>query len=67
MTKYEQAKYRVRTKARIEHTCFVCGQMIVAGDYYYRERLDMQKPPSLILKEFCEKCGIEQPSDSGGT
>jgi hypothetical protein len=60
MTKYEQAKYLVKTKARIGHNCYLCGRKIKNGDCYYKEKLDMQKPPSLILKEFCEKCGLGQ-------
>jgi hypothetical protein len=65
MMKYEQAKYLVKTKARIGHNCCLCGRIIKIGDCYYKEKLDMQKPPSLVLKEFCEKCRFEPSSGSG--
>ena len=57
MTKYESAKYLKMMKARIPHECNHCGNSIATGELYYKEKIDMRPPPSLILKEFCEKCG----------
>jgi len=60
MSKYESAKYLSKIKARIQHECCPCGRCIEVGEFYYKERVDMRPPPSLILREFCERCGIEQ-------
>jgi hypothetical protein len=65
MTKHEQAKYLVKTKSRSNHYCSLCGRNIVAGDYYYKEQLDMRKPPSIVLKAFCEQCGLNKQLISG--
>lgn len=59
MTKYEYAKYIVRIKAKIQHECCKCGIKIEAGEFYYKEKIDMRPPQSLILREFCERCGFE--------
>jgi hypothetical protein len=59
MTKYEGAKYLVQLKARIIHTCDKCGKEIKVREFYYKEKVDMRPPPSLILRDFCKKC-IEQ-------
>lgn len=60
MTKYEEAKYLIEQKARIQHKCGQCGKCIEVGEFYYREKVDMRPPPSLILRKFCERCGTEQ-------
>ena len=60
MTKYEEAKYLTKLKARIQHVCHQCGKCIEVGEFYYKERVDMRPPPSLILREFCETCSIER-------
>jgi hypothetical protein len=64
MTKYEQAKYLVKTKARIFNDCCICDQVIKPGDYYYKETIDMQKPPSLVLKAYCKNCGEKTDLES---
>ncbi len=58
MTKYENAKYLVELRARIQHICCKCGKCIEGGEIYYKERVDMRPPPSLILREFCDRCGV---------
>ena len=58
--KYEDAKYLKKLKARMEHICYSCGKQINAGDFYYKESMDVMKPPSLILRDFCEMCGRPQ-------
>ena len=63
MTKYENAKYLTKLKARIQHECHQCGKYIKVGEFYYKESVDMRPPPSLILRGFCERCGIEQKTD----
>ncbi len=60
MTKYENAKYLTKLKAKIRHECHQCCKYIEVGEFYYKERIDMRPPLSLILREFCERCGIEQ-------
>ena len=60
MTKYEEAKYLIKLKARIQHACHQCGKCIEVGEFYYKERVDMRPPPALILREFCERCSIER-------
>lgn len=60
MTKYENAKYLIKLKAKIQHECHKCGKCIEVGEFYYKERTDMRPPPSLTLREFCARCGIEQ-------
>ncbi|MFC2005996.1 hypothetical protein ACFLVG_03450 [Chloroflexota bacterium] len=60
MTKYEEAKYLIKQKTRIRHKCHQCGKCIEVGEFYYKERINMRPPPSLILKEYCESCGIER-------
>lgn len=65
MTKYESAKYLVRKKARIQHECHGCGKLIKVGELYFKETVDMWPPRTLVLFEFCEKCGIElQPKNN---
>ena len=66
MSKYEAAKYIVKLKARIAHECCVCGNIISPNEYYYKEKLDIQKPPNLILKEFCIQCGEKMNLGSNG-
>jgi hypothetical protein len=56
MTKYESVKYLVKQKARIQHECHRCGKLIKSGDFYFKEKIDMSKPPSLILYDFCIEC-----------
>ena len=57
MRKYEKAKYIVNLKARIRHSCCKCGGTIEAGEFYYKEKLDMRPPRYIVLNEYCEKCG----------
>lgn len=59
MTKYEKAKYLTKLKAKIQHKCHQCGKFIEVGEFYYKERVDMRPPPSLVLRDFCKKCGVE--------
>ena len=63
MTKYEKAKYLAEVKAKIQHQCHECGTRIEVGEFYYKERIDMRPPPNLILREFCEKCGVQLLAD----
>jgi hypothetical protein len=60
MTKYDNAKYLTKVKAKTMHECHQCGGCIEAGEFYYKERVDMRPPPSLILRTFCERCGISK-------
>jgi len=60
--KYERAKYLVWIKARIPHQCDKCGKQIEAGEFYYKEKIDMRPPPGLVFKEFCDRCGNEMPA-----
>ncbi len=58
MSKYESAKYLIKIKARIQHECYQCEKCIGIGEFYYKERVDMRPPPSLVLREFCKGCGL---------
>jgi len=58
--KYEHTKYLKRVKARISHGCRNCGSPINVGDFYYKECIDVMKPPNLVLKDYCEPCGTQQ-------
>ena len=60
MTKYDKAKYLVKQKARIRHTCYKCNACIEVGDIYYKEKIDVRPPPNLILWEYCIKCGVQE-------
>ena len=64
--KYELAKYLVQIKSRIAHQCDKCGAHIEPGDIYFKEKIDMRPPPSLVLREFCIKCGGEMLANESG-
>lgn len=56
MSKYDHLKYLKKTKARVEHQCFQCGELISAGDFYYAEDLKDRFLHSLHKKKFCKNC-----------
>jgi len=56
MSKYDQLKYLKKTKARVVHQCGYCGEIIPAGEYYYREALNDKFLQFLHARSFCVKC-----------
>ncbi len=56
MGKYDSLKFLKRTKARAEHQCRKCGQLIKIGDFYYVEELKDRFLHSLHRKKFCSDC-----------
>jgi hypothetical protein len=57
MTKYDDLKYIIKMKAKIQHSCHQCGKYIEVGELYYKEKIDVKPSPNFILREFYEKCG----------
>ena len=53
MSKYYYLKILKKTKARIEHYCIKCGELISIGDYYYKEYIDDKFLHDLHAKKFC--------------
>ena len=62
MSKYNHLKFLKKTKARVKHQCYQCGQLISAGEFYYAEKLKDRFLHSLHLKKICEKCYGENPN-----
>ena len=56
MSKYDHLRFLKKTKARAEHQCFQCGQLISAGEFYYAEELKDRFLHSLHRKKFCSAC-----------
>ncbi len=56
MGKYTQLKYLKKTKARVIHQCSHCGEIILAGEYYYKEALIDKFLQFLHARSFCVKC-----------
>jgi len=56
MNKYNHLKFLKKTKARVEHECYQCGQLISTGDFYYAERLKDAFLHTLHNKKFCTDC-----------
>lgn len=53
MGKYERVPLK-RVKARVEHQCSICGEIIGVGKYFYSRRDRFLQ--SLHSKDFCSKC-----------
>lgn len=56
MGKYDNLIYYKQTKARTEHNCTNCHQLIKTGDIYYAENIKDKFLHSLHRKKFCKKC-----------
>ena len=56
MNKYNNLKYLKKTKARAEHRCNNCGDLINAGEFYYAETLKDKFLYTLHNKKFCNNC-----------
>ncbi len=39
MGKYDQLKILKKTKARTNHICNICGNVMPAGDFYFKEHI----------------------------
>jgi len=56
MGKYDHLKFLKRTKARNEHRCSLCGQIISISEFYYLEKIKNQFLHSLHRNKFCDSC-----------
>jgi hypothetical protein len=57
MGKYDEIKKLVKKKARVDHKCSKCGRIITRGTDYYKEDIGrINKPPNLLLRDFCLEC-----------
>jgi hypothetical protein len=56
MSKYDNLIYYKQTKARTDHNCTNCFQLIKAGDIYYAENIKDKFLHSLHRKKFCKQC-----------
>ena len=56
MGKYNQLKYLKKTKAIVNHQCNHCEEIILTGDYYYKEALKDAFLQLLNARSFCVKC-----------
>lgn len=56
MSKYNNLKFLKKTKARVEHRCQNCGELIGPGALYYSEKLRDRFLHTLHEKKFCEQC-----------
>jgi hypothetical protein len=56
MSKYDNLIYYKQTKARTEHICMNCHQLIKSGDIYYAEHIKDKFLHSLHSKKFCKQC-----------
>ena len=53
MGRYDQIPFR-KVKARTEHKCTKCGDIVQAGEYYYTQRDKFLQ--TLHSPKFCSKC-----------
>jgi len=56
MSKYDNLIYYKQTKARTDHNCTNCHQLIKAGDIYYPENIKDKFLHSLHRKKLCKRC-----------
>jgi len=56
MGSLDQLKYLRKIKARANHQCSQCGEIILIGEYYYRETIEDRFLHSLHARSFCTKC-----------
>ncbi len=56
MSKYDNLIYYKQTKARTDHNCTNCLQLIKSGDIYYSEKIKDKFLHSLHRKKFCKQC-----------
>ena len=49
--------YVVKRKARVEHDCYDCGDVILPGEEYYQLALE-HGFSGWITKPICEKCWL---------
>jgi hypothetical protein len=63
MGKYDQLKFLKKTKARVNHSCSLCGHEIKSGKIYYAETVKDRFLQSLHAKKYCEAC-YEKNGDS---
>jgi len=56
MSEYDNLPFYRQIKARAEHNCTNCAQLIRAGDLYYAEDIEDRFLHSLHRKKFCNQC-----------
>lgn len=56
MGKYNQFKFLMKTRARVNHICSSCGMEIKSGSFYYAETIKDRFLHSLHAKKFCTEC-----------
>ena len=56
MGKYDSKKRLKKTKSRISHVCYNCGNNISPTEIYYREHIDDTFLHSLHAKKYCSSC-----------
>jgi len=56
MGKYDQLKILKKTKARTNHICNICGNVMPAGDFYFKEHIQDKFLHSLNAKKYCSEC-----------
>jgi hypothetical protein len=56
MNKYNNLKFVKKTKARVNHQCNYCGEIIQTGEFYYAENLKDKFLHSLHRKKLCSDC-----------
>ncbi len=53
MGKLDKTKTLKKTKARTNHICNICGNIISTGDFYYKEHIEDRFLHSLHAKKYC--------------
>lgn len=56
MSKYDNLSFLKQTKARVEHICSICGEIIVPGEIYWKENLQDKFLHNLHAKKYCDIC-----------
>jgi len=56
MSEHDDLTFYRQIKARTEHNCAKCAQLIKAGDLYYAEDIKDRFLHSLHRKKFCRQC-----------
>jgi len=56
MSKYDNLRFLKQTKARKEHQCNLCGNIIKKDEVYYPEEIKDKFLHSLHRKKFCKNC-----------
>jgi hypothetical protein len=56
MGKYDSLKILIKRKARVNHNCTSCGEIIKAGEFYYSEELKDKHINFIHRKKLCDSC-----------